>query len=291
MNIGVLIELFSVLCFSVSNALWRKPLMNIAIDEAIFYRSLFTVSIFICVNMVVKDTTGHELEKENAVNISVYLSTFVLCCVSYFGLYFFNKAIAFAKVGVVTTTTAFGFIVGQITALCMGESIKMGFYFSFALFAFAILLSSYQTNKKFTISKGILFALVAALVWGTTLTLLAIPAKQIGAYKVSLLLEFAVLAMSFLSILFSREGSISVHNFKVNYKILLLIALLSSAAILLQNMAFTIVPAYLVSAISSITHIVTIIAAYIIFKEKMNRFQLSAALVVVFALILLIDNL
>lgn len=291
MNIGVLIELFSVLCFAISNALWRKPLMKIAIEEAIFYRSLFTVSIFICVNMIVKFTTGYELEKEDAVSTSVYFSTFVLCCVSYFGLYFFNKAIAITKIGVVTTTTTFGFIVGQVTALCMGESIRNGFYFSFALFAFAILLSSYQSPLRFTINKGILFALLAALVWGTTLTLLAIPSKLIGAYKVSLILEFAVLVMSFLSILFSREGSISVQRFKVNYRILLLIALLSCAAILSQNLAFTIAPAYLIAAISSITHIVSIIAAYVMFKEKLNSFQLAAALVIVFALMLLIDNL
>ena len=69
----------------------------------------------------------------------------------------------------------------------------------------------------------------------------------------------------------------TIQNFGKFYPWFLLLGLLSGTGVLFMNLSFTIIPVHIAGAISSSTHIIPIFMAWILFREKLNRYQIMAA--------------
>ena len=277
---GIVFQLISVLAFSCSNVLWRKLSGKLIVSKAIFFRTLFTVSFFTIINFAINDTSK---------NLSFSLIAFAFCisCLSYFGLYFYNKALQYAPTGMVSTVVTFSFITGQLTALFLGEAFSKGILFSFILCIAGIAVSDSASIQKYKLNKGTLYALCAAIIWGVTLTLLSIPAKAIGAYKTGLILEIAVLVMSFCQFKIAHKGKFMREEFTANLPVFALLAVFATVGVLFLNLSFTQIPAYITAGLSSIGHIITIILAYIFYKEKMTNRQLIGSFICMVAIFIL----
>ncbi len=283
---GIIAQLLSMLMFGTSNALWRKPISKLVVQEAIIYRTVFSVLFFIVLLLTVDDGGWQVSNTAWGINIWVFAS--VVSCLSYFGLFFFNKALQQTSTGMVVIVVTSSYLFGQFTSFVMlGESPSKGYIIPFSLFIIAILVSDYKSVSQFKISKGVWFALLASMFWGITLPLLSIPAKQIGYVKTGLVLELSVMFMSFLGLKLMQKQTLNLSRFKNDLSFFILLGCLAGGGVLFNNLSYTKIPVYIAGSISSVTHIVSIFAARILFSEKLKLYQYLAAGISVIAIFIL----
>ncbi len=275
---GILAQIISMLSFGISNALWRKPIDRMRAEEAIVYRSVFSLSFFIILIFIFDDTQPTAAPK--AFGLNIWLFTILISCLSYFGLYFFNLGLKEKATGLVATVSTTSFLFGQFAAFVfLGESFSANYMVPFLLFLIMLVINDYHSLKKFKLSKGIFYGLLAAVFWGLTLPLLAIPANKLGFIKTGLILESSVLLMSFLSLRFLYKQNLKWLSFKKHVHYFILLGLLAGNGVLFNNLSYTKIPVHIAGALSSSTHIITIFVAWLLFKEKLKIHQYIAALI------------
>ncbi len=331
---GIVAQLISMFSMGLSDALWRKPIGKLVVEEAIIYRTVFSLLFFFVLLFLDLNKTT-ELA-QGVLGFNIWFFTFLVCCISYFGLFFFNKALKHSSTGLVVIVTTSSYLFGQLTSfILLGETPKKGYILPFALFILSIIVSDYSSIFKFKLSKGVWFALLASLFWGVTLPLLSIPAKQIGYVKTGFISELSVMLMSLFGLFFLQKKNkeeengygkteqgerrsvqkerkiadgnsfslkyyhmrlldikfgdrkLSISRFKTDLIYFVFLGLLSGIGVLFNNLSYTKIPVYIASSISSSTHLVTIVLAWILFKEKLKVHQYIAALISVVAIYLL----
>ncbi len=279
---GVFAQIISMFSFGVSNALWRKPINKLIAEEAIIYRTVFSISFFIVLLFFVK--TPEINVKTGAFGFNIWVFTFIVSCLSYFGLFFFNKALKFATTGLVVIVTTTSYLFLQFTSiLILGESPKVAYILPFGLFLISILIADYKSIFNLKFSKGVIFGLLAAFFWGTTLPLLSIPSKQIGFVQTGLILESSVMLMSVLCLFIVQKRKLSFNNFKKDLQYFVLLGFFAGNGVLFNNLSYTKIPVYLAGSIASCTHLVTILVSWILFKERLKPHQYVAAILAGFA--------
>ena len=280
---GILAQIISMFSFGMSNALWRKPINKLIAEEAIVYRTVFTILFFSILLMFLGETTFMVSEKAFGMNMWVF--TFLVSCLSYFGLFFFNKALKCASTGFVVIVTTTTFLFGQFTAFfILEESPELLYLLAFGLFLFSIVLADYKSFIKLKFSKGIVYGLLASLFWGVTFPLLSIPSKALGYIQTGLILEISVMAMSLLSLYLIQKKRVNFSHFKAHLKFFVLLGFFAGNGVLFNNLSYTKIPVYIAGAISSSTHFVTIFIAWVLFKEKIKPHQFGAALLAGFSI-------
>lgn len=276
--IGIIYQIISVFSFGTSNALWRKPIDKLDVEEAIFYRTIHTILFFVILLFVYNRPALIVIGFGNIGYIKTVAFAFFISLISYFGLYFFNKALKYSTTGLVATVSTISFLIGQLISFAvLKETFTVKVIIPLFIFLVMIIVSDYKSIKNFNLSKGIWYGFLAAVFWGSTLPLLSIPTKKIGFIETSFILEVSVLLMCFLFFKLKHKRKLSLSNFSDNYKYFFLLGLFAGSGVLFMNLAYTKIPVHIASAISSSTHIVTIVVAWILFKERLNRNQIFAA--------------
>ncbi len=331
---GIVAQLISMFSMGLSDALWRKPIGKLVVEEAIIYRTVFSLLFFVV--LLFFDLNKTTEIAQGVLGLNIWIFTYLVCCISYFGLFFFNKALKYSSTGLVVIVTTSSYLFGQLAAfILLGESPSEGYILPFALFILSIIVSDYSSIFKFKLSKGVWFALLASFFWGVTIPLVSIPAKQIGYVKTGFVSESSVMLMSIVGLFFlqkknkeeengegkteqgERRGvqneiqiangnsfsfkyyhkrlldkkngnrKLSLARFKTDLIYFVFLGLLSGVGVLFNNLSYTKIPVYIASSISSCTHLVTIVLAWILFKEKLKIHQYIAALISVVAIFLL----
>lgn len=287
---GIVAQIISMFSFGLSNALWRKPISKLVVEEAIVYRTIFTLLIFTVLLLTVDNKEIVETYPK-VFGLNIWLFTILISCLSYFGLFFFNKALKHATTGLVVIVTTTSFLFSQFTAFVfLGETAKKGYLLPFALFLIAIVVSDYASIKSIKLSKGVLYGLLAALFWGITLPLLSIPANEIGYIKTGFILEVSVMLMSLLSLYFVHKGELNLKRFKADLPFFILLGICAGSGVLFNNLSYTKIPVYVAASIASVTHLVSIIAALLLFKENLKPQQYVAALVALVGIFVIAVN-
>ncbi len=261
--LGVLAQIGSSVSFGVSNALWKIPISQTGQVSTIFYRTLFSV-IFLGIVLIVF-TSDYSLSETDQVGLAILLST-----LSFLGLYFFTQAMKHGTASLVSVAASTSFIVGQLTAVfVLGETIQNFHFISLLLFLVSIIVLE-KNRLEFRLSKEIGFALLAALFWGTTLTLMAVPSKSIGFIPCSFITELTVFVISSIMMLYQNKG-LNYGSLNLNGKLTIpIMGLLSAIGVSLMYLAFSTIEAYIVVALSAITHNVAVIASRIILNEPIK---------------------
>ncbi len=276
--IGILAQIGSSISFGISNALWKIPMQTVGHIATIFLRTIFSVLFLGAALLIFKvDIPIAQIEY---VGYAILLSA-----MSFFGLYFFTKAMKIGSASVTSVAASSAFIVGQLTAVfLLGETIKPFHYISLILFLISIVVLE-EKKFKLQLSREVGYALLAALFWGTTLTLMAIPAKEIGFIPCSFITESTVLLISGI-ILFQKRNRIWSLKLepKSKYSIVLM-GLFSALGVSFMYLAFSLEDAYVVVALSAITHNIAVIASRIILKEPIKGNLVLSSLLSTIAII------
>jgi len=276
---GIVYQLISMFAFGISNALWRKPVDKMQVEEAIFYRSIHSVLFFVVLIFAFSRFTIITNNLSSTKYLQTILLTFLLSIISFFGLFFFNKALQKANTSFVVVVSTLSFLFGQFTAfVLLGETFNPKIIIALVLFLITIILSDWKSIQNFKISKAVWFGILAALIWGTTLPLLSVPVKEIGFVETGFILELSVLLMSFIIHKFYFKKQFEVSNFKTFYQYFILLGVLAVTGVLFMNLSYTEIPVHIAGAISSSTHLITIFVSVLIFKETINKFQIFAAI-------------
>ena len=121
----------------------------------------------------------------------------------YWPMYFFYRAAAIGKVGVVSPIASANSIVAVILAVWLfNEKLALLQTLSIATIIFGVILLSinlkeFKSSDIFKVSSGIPYALLAALGWGIWMVLIKIPITHLGPYLTSLITEAGGLITAF----------------------------------------------------------------------------------------------
>ena len=267
--LGLVAQLVSSLSFGISNVIWKAPLERAPQIVIIFWRTIITCVLF---------SLLLAFSQQSVFDFKMTMAAWALSSLSFGGLFFFTKALKYENAGIVSTITSFSYLVGVITSvIILGETINSAHALSLCLFVLSTALLSH-VKGKFKLTKGIAFAFIAALIWGTTLTLMSIPSKAIGFIQSSFITEISVVLICAL-VVFSKRGKlVLLKPLEAELKSILFLAGLTFIGLISMYFAFGKIEAYKVVLASSLTHLVSIIFSRIINKEQITPRLISAGI-------------
>ncbi len=265
--------------FYIVDTLTRKNSINSSSIEFLARRSLFTFLFALLWLIVSNKIDFHSLNFTNV--LEVFLCS-VLCGV---GLYSFIEANKYLKFTNVLFIHAIGQILHQLLGFVLFEEIiSLEYVISFLIALIGVLLQAKIPSNR----KGLMWALISTLAWTIGYSLMSIPLKEIDLVLSVVIVEFTILIVSSLIIVY-RGKSIKENFNKIN-GVYLIIGL------------FTILGSYLINysyknfAISSIGWInlifLPLIALFnrIIFRERLSRVEIVSNLLILTAFLFYVLN-
>lgn len=265
--------------FYIVDTLTRKNSINSSSIEFLVKRSLFTFLFALLWLIVSNKIDFHSLNFTNV--LEVFLCS-VLCGL---GLYSFIEANKYLKFTNVLFIHAIGQILHQLLGFVMFEEIiSLEYVISFLIALIGVLLQAKIPSNR----KGLMWALISTLAWTIGYSLMSIPLKEIDLVLSVVIVEFTILIVSSLIIVY-RGKSIKENFNKIN-GVYLIIGL------------FTILGSYLINysyknfAISSIGWInlifLPLIALFnrIIFRERLSRVEIVSNLFILTAFLFYVLN-
>ena len=277
---GILAQLLSAFSFGTSNVVWKIPLQTAQQLPIIILRTCLTTVLF-GFTLLFSYFSWH-------FSLDMIALAFGLSAISFGGIYFFTKAMIYDKASTVVVVSSSSFIIGEFTSVfVLGDQIKGIHYISLIIFLISVLMVN-SWNKRIQFSKGIKYALLSAFFWGTTLTLLSIPSKQMGFLETSFITEIAVLIMAMISSVFNNSFTSIKSAIKLELKWIVLLAMLSYVGLMTLYYSFSVTPAYIIVGISSITHLISVIISRILLKEQISLRVYGAAILSVIAVLIFI---
>lgn len=274
MNIYQVTLLINAIFYFV-DLLIRKNSINNSSIEFLARRSLFTflfsiVWVFLSTKINLYD-----------INYSVILEVFLCSILCGVGLYSFIEANKYLKFTNVLFIHAIGQILHQLIGfLLFDEYISIQYIFCFILTLIGVLLQAKIPSNR----KGLIWALISTIAWTLGYSLMSIPLKHIDLVLSVVIVEFTILLMSSLIILFRGKSIIeSINKISWVYIIIGLFTILGSYLINYSYKNFEI------SSIGWINLIFLPLIALInriIFKERLSRLEIISNLIILSAFIL-----
>lgn len=214
-----------------------------------------------------------------------FLICFLFGMFGYFPLLFFVKAVSTGKAGVVIPIIDLGIVVSLLCSyIFLGQSLSgIGIFFVFLILIGVILLSlnlsDLKNSKVLDLSSGILYALIAAFLWGIGYFIWYFPVQYIGALNSSFLIEVGVLTAGLIHLLlFKRENLKSVP--RNIWFVSLLIGIFAATGTYGINLGIKEVGPSITYAIVGAKPFVSALVAYFIFKEKLSAKQVFCLVII-----------
>jgi drug/metabolite transporter (DMT)-like permease len=277
LSLGILFGLLSMVGFGLSNALSQPLTRKIGSSKTLFLRNLFIVPFMLAVFLI--------FPAQQSYDISFFAIAFGLGILGFVPTLAFYKAVKIEKVGVVAPVASSQVVIAVLLAmLFFNETLSATQLASIVLIIAGVLLISFNPKDWKNLlgaglSLGVLFALVASVLWGLVFFLLKIPVNAIGPILTSLLLEFGVLLASGAYLWHSKP------RFKMpdNGALLLVFAVAATGAVgtLFFNFGVQISAVSIVAALSMSSSLVATLYGRFVFNERLSRLQwLSVGLII-----------
>lgn len=181
-------------------------------------------------------------------------------------------------------------IMSIIGIFFLGETTSIGKLLWIIPIIIGILLVSADLKalREPGMKKGIIYALLATLIWGLTMPFFGVFSNKLGVYVYSFVLEFTVCMMSVLQALVTR-GIKTVIPPKVELKkswlIIVVIGVAGAFASIAINAAYATGFVSISAAVLGISPLVSVVIGRIFLHEKMSLQQYIGALIIIIGLI------
>lgn len=284
--LGITATLISMTAMGLMNGFSKRPSEVLGPVRATIYRELITVPALLLLVLATLSSTSFDLVH---IALGVGIST-----ASYFGLYYFMKAVAIGKASLIGPIVNSRVLVTTVLAIFVyGERLSPPQFGAIALILLGVILLSID-SKTFSIrdlikpQSGIGFALAAAVIWGVTFGLFAIPIAVIGAYLFSFLLELSVLVTSSTQLALQKEPfTVSADLIRKVRVPLIGMGVAGIALTLFMNIGYELIDVSVVAAINSANPLVTIIYGRFFLGEQLNAKQYAAIAILLAGIILI----
>ena len=286
--------LISATCFGISNAYWRKiEKAGFSYEEAIFYRGFIGIILLSALWLYLRYTNqlANLVYVSNQITVgNHWLQTLLVCLICSLGLVCFVPSLRYCIVAVAVSLSSIN-VFGILTAIAFfGEAFLFKHFISLLIGAIGILLialkgdrSSGRVGLRF---RSIILPLLAAFFWGVGYTLFKIPLQWMGALSLGVIIELVVWLVSIVLLL--KNGSIPFKRLKevltVTPHFYVAGALLVGGSLFI-NIAITHLKIVEVNILGMVCFPVTILAAFMFYKEKPTLKEWMGMLLIVTSVI------
>lgn len=264
--------------YGVANVLNKITGNAVGTDRSVFLQTCFA-AMFAFVTTVIFYSFGE-------INITWYFIAFLIGLAGYFPLYFFIKAITVGKAGVVVPIVDLATVVALVcTYVFFGEKVSdVGLVFASMILLGVVLLSikirDFKKSKIFDLNSGVLYAIVAATLWGASYFLWSLPTSAIGPFVTSIVLEIGTCSAALITILFiKREKFIGTipKNIWLTGVVVGFCGFIGTFGV---NLSISKVGAPITFAILGARPAVSALVSYFYFKESLNLKQIFSMLLI-----------
>lgn len=283
---AMLYALVPMICFGLSNAISKKPTEILGPNRFIIYRGIITTSITGLAALIFFQQINFDLK--------YLLGGIFITLISYFGLYFFTKSLEIGKVGVVVPVASSRILVSALLGIVFLKDILSVLQIISILIIFSgvvvisINFNDIKNSKIFDKKSGIMFALLAAFFWGSTLPLFGIFSAVLGAFFFAFIVELTVIVEAIIQSGISKK-KIGINKEEINstWKLILIVGTLGALATIFLNFAYSTGEVGVVAAVSGSSSVISVLYGMLVFKEKLSFKQVTAITLIILGIIAL----
>jgi uncharacterized membrane protein len=276
---------FGMMCFGISNCLWRDLQLMHSNFQLLFSRSILTLLILTVVYLTIEGSNF--LPTENTLKYFIYSLPWILISLS--GLLFFIQSVKHQASGLSGAVILWSTVFGVLLSKAFDKS-PLPDTCGLVIVLYVIGLSLIDTNimKASLPGRGTLMAFGAGLCWALASRGFKTGISATNPTAFALFQEATVLIIA-MTVLFYQKNFSSV-NYKLSnniFKDVMLLALLTVGGIMGTNLALkssTLIYFTLISAVQPAT---TVIVSKFIQKEEINIRQIIGAGILILGAIIL----
>lgn len=275
MLIGLLYALISALCFGISNAWWKKAVAGDDFSRIVFYRGLLAVSLFgLCWLLLHNSGVSPLLVRTETAPLSAWLLAVLLCIGCSFGLLFYLSSLRYAPVSIAVPLSSVNVFSILTAVFILRENFRPVYYLCFLLAGSGAWLLSKNTNRSDTGGyQGYLYAVLAALFWGTTYALFWYPARWLGAIPLAFLLETCVVLLALVWNLIQAPTDMKIYRRPsiTSFGHYAFLSFLLVGGTLFFNLAIQLTDVLLLNLTGNFSLITSVLLGWWLLRERIGR--------------------
>jgi drug/metabolite transporter (DMT)-like permease len=269
-NLALSCTILVTVAFSTSNILWKKPVKLIGTALTIWIRNLLTTLFFGLLFVF-------SIDKHDFQTIDLALCV-CISFISFFGLYFFNKAQEKGNVSVIIPIiNTNGLLTTLLAVVLLGEKLSYTRTWAMILSFFGVLLICFERKNlkwnDFSFKEpGVKFAFLAVLFWGFSYTFFGFATKALGVKLFSFVLESTILmSISIRLLIFNaKDAKIRTTTIKSVLPYIFGIASCGCVGVYFSNVSFALVPVTTVEFISTIGYLFPLFFGRWFYNEEIS---------------------
>lgn len=279
---GYLIQFFAMASFGVSNCLWTYPLKSMPVFLVIALRAGIT-SVLFAILIAIQyqfdfETLRSFLLPLRQLQAPDIIKAIIFSGISYFGLFFFNKAVKHGAVSLSIPILCLGSIVGILSGVLLYSE---QFSYLKLIITIFFVLGLWCVEKlnpgmwRLQFSKGALYSLLATLFWSTGI-FFPIAIKSLSVLWFSLILELTVCTMSWIGFFITHKGVLIAfrqYSVKPGMSWIMALAICGFSGVLFSNLALYYLPLHILGMMGIIQPVVSLIIANLLLRERLLAVQ------------------
>ena len=290
---NVLLKVLSSLLFFLSGWVWKEVIGKNNHLNLIVLRTYFSVAfIAVTVSLIPNDSLGLFVQHFLKAPSYKVLQCFLICCFSFFGLYFYTKAIQKGRYTMVASLSCLtGFFAAVFALLFLGQQLNTFHLISFGFLTVGLTIYQWPKRSKtalppiefsdfkaagktriigFSRSKELFLIIMFSLIWGISFPLCLLPIQQFGVMHFTLFLELCVLLCASIIMGFTvGKYWPTISDQKVFWGCMLIGGLVAPASYL-SNLTLASMPIMVNVLIALLFEGAVIIIGRLRFKEKLH---------------------
>ena len=164
----------SMVCFGITNCLWKPPLASLPVSVLILVRTSLTTSLFLLLILLHQyfqfDSLKSFYKPIDSIGFMDVAVSVGICLINYWGLFFYNKSLSYTRTGITIVISCIGTVFSILfSVLLYGEMITQSQVVTITCFIVALwFLENLDSSfLKLRLSKGVVYALLSLLFWST----------------------------------------------------------------------------------------------------------------------------
>jgi len=268
-----------MICFGISNCLWRNLQASLSDAKLLFYRSLLTIPMLLIVCFFID--SNYLLEPTNY--IAPFLSAVPWIAISLLGLYLFIASIRLQASGISASVVLWGSLFGVMMSNFIDHTPFPTNIFPISILSITgLIFIDSGLFKNIKPNKGTLLAMGAGLCWAIAGRGFKSEITVTHPILFALFQEMVVMIIS-LAFLFAQRKKESLEYTSSPIKGLLIIALLTIGGIIGSNLAIANSNMMYFSMISAVQPATTVIVSRFFQKEDISNLQIIGAILLIIA--------
>lgn len=270
-------KITSSLLFLFSAMIWKRILkVETQNYHFIFYRVIVTAVILLfiplIVNIFIPNNPYFNFKIPNGVHFIDWLGFIVIGLFSFWGLYFYTKALQDGRFAFVTPLVTVSSAFSMVTSVLLYHESLNALKIISVLFIFAGLLWHQKDHfKTFTFSKEVALIVVFSFIWGISFVLYLFPIKKIGTLNFSILLEACVLFSCIALLLFHEKRLVPNKISNQNLGWCFLMGIVVAFGSLLGNFSLTQFSVSFNIVLGLVFEIIIIAVGLFVYREKLSK--------------------